>query len=600
VRTRIVGIVTVALTGVAWAQVTERESVSSNGTQGDFAAELPLSPGRQVSADGRYVVFFSASSNLVGGDMNGTWDVFLRDRLSSTTELVSVGTGGNQGNGVSGLFGITISPDGRFVAFESRASNLVPGDTNAVRDVFLRDRLNGTTERVSVATGGAQGNEDCLLPSISSDGRYVAFTSNATNLVVGDTNGTWDIFVRDRQSGTTERVSIGLGGVQGTADSYFPCISADGRWVTFESRAANLVPGDTNGSYDVFVRDRHLGAIERVSVATGGTQSDLGESVSATISSDGRYVAFLSSATNLVPGDTNGTFDVFLHDRRSGTTERVSVATSGAQGNGSGPASISEDGRYVAFGSYAPNLIPGGSSGLHIFVRDRIHATTEIVSVTTEGAQPAGSLSELASISGDGRYVVFRSYNRDLVQGDSNGFGDVFLHDRAATGFTSFCDPGMDGVIGCPCSNPPSAPGRGCDNSSATGGALLSASGIAYLSIDSLVFTTSGEKPNALSILMQGASFDSAGVFYGQGVRCAGGPFKRLYTKAAVGGSITAPDLGAGDPTVSSRLAAMGAAIQPGQGRGYLVYYRDPLVLGGCDAWKMFNATQTGLVSWWP
>jgi hypothetical protein len=167
-----------------------------------------------------------------------------------------------------------------------------------------------------------------------------------------------------------------------------------------------------------------------------------------------------------------------------------------------------------------------------------------------------------------------------------------------ATGFTSLCDAGSSGVIACPCGNPPSGAGRGCDNSSATGGAVLAASGIAYLSLDSLVFTASGEKPTALSIVMQGSSTSSSGIVFGMGVRCASGALKRLYSKTAVGGSISAPNFGAGDASVSARSAALGDVIQPGQSRWYLVYYRDPVVLGACSALSTFNATQTGEVHW--
>jgi hypothetical protein len=177
---------------------------------------------------------------------------------------------------------------------------------------------------------------------------------------------------------------------------------------------------------------------------------------------------------------------------------------------------------------------------------------------------------------------------------------DVFARDLDSDGFTSVCDPGSGGVAGCPCSNPPSGSTRGCDNSSATGGASLSASGIAYISIDSLVFTTGGERSTATSILLQGTTVVTSGVVYGQGVRCVGGSLKRLFSKTASGGSITAPDFGAGDPTVSARSAAKGDVILAGQSRWYLVYYRDPVVLGGCPASSTFNATQTGRVEWSP
>jgi hypothetical protein len=236
-------------------------------------------------------------------------------------------------------------------------------------------------------------------------------------------------------------------------------------------------------------------------------------------------------------------------------------------------------------------------------MRDRQTATTERRSVDSGGAQGNGE-SGSPSISSDGRFVAFHSYAHNLVPGDTSTFFDAFVHDRDATSFTSLCDPGVDGVIGCPCANPPSGSGRGCDNSAATGGAALAASGVAYLSMDSLVFTTSGETPTAASFVVQGASLAASGLVYGQGVRCAGGTLRKLFSKTASGGSITAPDFGAGDRTVSGSSAASGDVILPGQSRWYFVFYRDP---SGCfqkhyvgSAIRGFNATQTGQVAWSP
>jgi Tol biopolymer transport system component len=597
---RILAIAVAALCSLesVWAQVTERVSVDSSGAQADYGADLPSPPGAVVSADGRYVAFFSGATNLVPGDTNGTWDVFVRDRLNGTTERVSVDSSGAQGNGFSGSYGIAISADGRYVVFESRASNLVTGDTNGVGDIFLRDRLNGTTERVSVDSSGLQGNAGSLHPSISPDGRHVAFSSNASNLVPTDTNSQMDVFVHDRVSGTTELVSVSTSGAQGNGTSELPSMSTDGRCVVFDSAATNLAPLDTNGRVDVFVRDRQIGLTTRVSRSSTGAQGN-GHSSLPCISADGHYVAFMSEATNLVAGDTNASDDVFVSDRQTGTTERVSVGAGGVQGNGhSSEPSLSADGRCVAFRSNATNLDPTGHAG--IFVRDLQSLTTEFVSIATDGSIPSGGYSSLPSISAGGRYVAFRSNATDLVPGDTNGEVDIFIHDRFAAGFATLCDPGIDNVIACPCGNPPSGAGRGCDNSSLTGGATLTASGIAYLSIDSLVFTTSDERPTATSLLLQGDSMLPTGLVFGQGVRCVGGTMKRLYVKIALNGSITAPDFNATDPTVSSRSAFLGDPIQSGESRFYLVFYRDPVVLGGCTATNTFNSTQTGSISWWP
>jgi hypothetical protein len=279
----------------------------------------------------------------------------------------------------------------------------------------------------------------------------------------------------------------------------------------------------------------------------------------------------------------------------------VSLTTGGAQANGNSfTPSISADGRFVAFASDATNLAAGDTNGAHdIFVRDRVAGTTERVSVATGGAQ-ADANSEHAYLSADGRFVAFESLAADLVAGDTNSSPDIFLRDRDTTGFASLCDPGADGVTACPCSNAAAGSDRGCDNSSATGGASLSATGAAQLSSDSVVFRTSGEKPTALSVLLQGKAFLLAGAIYGQGVRCVGGTQKRLFSKHAVAGSITAPDSGAGDPTISARSAAKGDTIQAGESRWYFVFYRDPVVLGDCAPSSTFNATQTRQATWSP
>ncbi len=587
--------------GTGWAQVTQRVSLDSAGAQGNDHSFMAQAIASGVSADGRYVVFWSVATNLVPGDTNGAWDIFITDRQNGTTERMSVDSNGIQGNHNS--LNPSISADGRYVAFESHASNLVPDDTNSDWDVFVHDTITGQTTRISVDSNGNQANGDSYAPSLSSDGRYVTFFSSAPDLVAGDTNGALDVFVRDRQNGTTERVSVDSSGAQGDGDSNYASISGDGRYVAFESWATNLVPADTDGTLDVFVRDRQNGTTERVSVDSSGAQGD-GGSNRTSISGDGRYVAFESSATNLVPADTNGALDVFVRDRQNATTERMSVDSSGAQGDGdSHHASISGDGRHVAFESWATNLVPADTDGtLDVFVRDRQNATTERMSVDSGGTQGNGGESDSASISTDGRFVAFHSFAHNLVPGDTNTFFDVFVHDRNATSFSSLCDPGVDGVIVCPCANPPSGSGRGCDNSAATGGAMLAASGVAYLSMDSLVFTTSGETPAATSFVLQGASLTASGLVYGQGVRCVGGTLKKLFSRTASGGSITAPDFGAGDATVSGRSAASGDVILPGQSRWYLVFYRDP---AGCPrkqylgtAVRGFNATQTGQVTW--
>jgi len=597
---RATGALGLALSAVAAAsaQTTTRASVGSSGAQADLDSTTP-----SISADGRYVAFRSLASNLVAGDTNGCADVFVRDRVSGTTERVSVGPGGAQSDGSLGSSRPSISADGRFVAFVSDATNLVAGDTNAATDVFVRDRQLGTTERASVDSGGAQALERSECPAISGDGRYVAFQSSAPNLVAGDTNGTPDVFVHDRLFGTTERVSVSSGGGQQDRAGYFSAISADGRFVAFLSDSTNLVAGDVNGFDDIFLRDRLSSTTELVSVASDGTQG-VGYSGlrSLAISADGRFVAFDSEAVNLVAGDTNGASDVFVRDRTLGTTERASVSSSGGEGAGASDSpSMTGEGRFVAFRIYAPDLVAGDANGVSdVFVRDRSTGTTERASVAWSGAG-ADSACESPSISDDGSLVAFEGAASNLVPGDTNARKDVFVRDReGAADFTSLCHPGDGGVAACPCSNPSGGTGRGCDNSAATGGATLSASGATVLSSDSLVLTTSGERPTALSVVFQATASIPAGLVFGQGVRCAGGTLKRLYSRNASGGSITAPNFGAGEPSVSARSTAKGDVIPPGGIRFYFVAYRDPFVLGGCPATSTFNVTTTGRVTWSP
>jgi len=309
--------------------------------------------------------------------------------LCATTSRVSVDSAGGEGDSAS--WGPDISSDGRYVAFVSDASDLVVGDTNGFFDVFVHDRDTGVTSRVSVSTAGAQANYDCSRCAISGDGRCVAFYSSADNLVAGDTNGRGDMFVRDRQTGATTRVSVKSGGAQ--ADGSYtllqaPSLSADGRYVAFATDDGSLVPGDTNALMDVFVHDRQTGDTKRVSVDSAGQQAD-NASMSASISGDGRYVAFDSCAENLVVGDTNGLWDAFLHDRQTATTTRVSVGDAENEGDGdSFSPSVSADGRYVAFDSSASNLVAGDTNAWSdIFVRDRQAGTTTRCSVSSAGLQ---------------------------------------------------------------------------------------------------------------------------------------------------------------------------------------------------------------------
>jgi len=396
----------------ASAGTTERVSVDSGGNEAN--GESRFRPA--ISADGSFVAFTSFATNLVPADGNRTMDVFVHDRSTGVTERVSVDGAGNQGDRSS--YDPSISADGRFVAFASSATNLVPGDAGWRDDVFVHDRWTGATERVSVDSAGNPGDDSSYSPSISADGRFVAFRSRATNLVAGDTNGSIDVFVHDRWTGATERVSVDSDGNQATgdryspaiADCYNPALSADGRFVAFASLAANLVPGDTNGSMDVFVHDRQTGTTERVSVDSAGTEMSYSDHPA--ISADGRFVTF----------DT--VYGVFVRDRWTGSTDLVSPRPVAAM-DGSSLPSISADGRFVVFwltGRYSTGVDD-------VLVYDRQTGTTERVGVDSSSTLTNGKRYGPA-ISADGSFVAFNSAATDLVVGDSNNLIDVFVHDR--------------------------------------------------------------------------------------------------------------------------------------------------------------------------
>ena len=562
------------------AQVTELVSVGASGAPANSWCYQP-----SVSDDGRYVVYYTSASNLVPGDTTLTLDVIVRDRWTRTNELVSVSTAGTGGNQESGVWFHPMSPDGRFIAFDSNASDLISGDTNGFSDVFLRDRQSGTTERVSVSSAEVQGNGDSYLGTPSADGRYVVFSSSASNLVPGDTNGKMDIFVRDRLSGTTERVSTSSLGTEGDGDSQTADISLDGRYVAFYSFASNLVAGDSNGTADIFVKDRQTGLTQLVSLyEVGGQLTNVGPWFD--LSADGRSVAFSDQTMG----------GVYLMTPPATHSELLVPNYSGYY------PQLDASGTYVAYASQDLAYPPDGNGNQpDVFVLNRVTGAGERASVSSSGL-PGNNESAIygMGMSSDGRFVTFDSLATNLVSGPSSPVIQIYIRDREATGFTSLCHPGVDGIRTCPCGNPPSAVGRGCNNSASTGGAMLAASGAAYLSTDNLVFMTSGEKPTATSTLWQGPGISSTGVVFGQAVRCANGTLRRLFNKSAVGGSITAPNFGAGDPTISARSAAKGDVISAGQSRYYFVSYRDPVVLGGCPALSTFNATQTGRVVWSP
>lgn len=415
----------------AFAQsgVTERVSVDSSGAEANSTSDMPA-----LSADGRFVAFASIASNLVPDDTNDFIDVFVHDRLTSTTERVSVDSRGRQGDGHSGLVGVAgypaISADGRFVAFPSEATNLVRGDTNGTTDVFVRDRLTGTTERVSVSSTGEESDGVSGGPAISADGRFVAFHSDAFNLVPKQNTFQFidQVFVHDRLTGTTEIVSVNDSREEGNSLSFRADISADGRFVVFSSSADNLVPGP-QFFHQVFLRDRATGTTERVSEDAAGNEGD-GTSVLPVVSADGRFVAFQTNAANLI-GDGSHESHILVKDRQTGAFERASANSAGEAADLlSEQPDITPDGRFVTFFSLATNLVPGDTNNRRdIFVRDRQTGTVERVSVSTDGVE-GNSESMWPKISDDGLVSAFQSNAGNLVPDDTNSSGDVFVHDR--------------------------------------------------------------------------------------------------------------------------------------------------------------------------
>ncbi|WP_342237924.1 beta strand repeat-containing protein [Inquilinus sp. OTU3971] len=386
-----------------------------------------VATGGAMSADGRYVIFQSTATNLVGGDVNGFFDVFLRDTQTGTTTLLSTATGGTQGNNVSSVAAIT--DDARYVFFNSTATNLIGGDGNAALDIFMRDTLTGITTRVSTTSVGGEANGASQNVDVTGNGAFIGFQSTANNLVGGDSNGFSDVFVKNLSTGAVTRVSVADDETQANGNSLVARLSDDGNRVSFVSTASNLVATDTNGAItDIFVRDIAAGTTTLVSASTGGGSGDAASS-GASISGNGRYVVFQSDATNLVVGDTNGATDIFVRDLQTNTTTRVSTAGDGSQSNDlSGQAVISADGRYVVFFSLASNLVQSDTNDLRdIFLKDTVTGNVTRLSVAMDGTE-LNDLSNTPSISADGHYVTFQTQATDTgVGAEGNGTGfDVF------------------------------------------------------------------------------------------------------------------------------------------------------------------------------
>ena len=408
--------------------ITERVNLTPAGAQmtGGSVQYAPV-----ISQDGRYVAFATTSSDMLPGDTNGKTDVYVRDRkLGANVRATLNSTGGEIAASVSGF---TMSANGRFVLFSTGNSSVVPGDTNGKPDIFLRDLKNNTTELVSLSSGGGITNGSTSFYDISSDGRYVVFSNDGTNVVPGDTNGVTDIFLRDRKLGTTTLISKTGAGLISNGYSNRPSISCDGAYIAFNSEATNLVAGDTNGVQDLFLVNRIGGeSITNITISGNGTVASPNAEGNSDISCNGQKVV-LTSKVNYLLNDTNNALDIYVYDITDDTFERANIDSSGAETAGatsglSANGSIDFSGRYVVFTNADDTLVTGDTNGsTDVFVRDLIDGTTQIVSMRNATTQTTGGGSVYYSVSQDGREVVFPSGDTGLVAGDTNGTVDIFV-----------------------------------------------------------------------------------------------------------------------------------------------------------------------------
>jgi Tol biopolymer transport system component len=636
-----------------------RGSVTGVDTQVAGASALP-----SISRTGYIVAFASAANTLVAGDTNGLVDAFVRDRGALTTVRASVSSLGIQADGPT--VGAPSIGDGNYVVFASGATTLVAADTNGALDVFVRDVSGGTTARILPAAG-AQADGDCFEPSISGADRWVVFTSRAPNL--GASAATSQVFRWDRLTGATVLVSAHVGGSPANGASGGPRVSLDGRFVAFWSSASDLVPADSNGTRDVFVRDVFLGTTVRASLSTAGLEIAGPCEPLCAISPDGRWIAFATASADVVTGDANGATDLFARDRTGGVTLLASASLVGAVGNGpssegSAP-SFTPDGRRIAFTSQADDLVVGdANSAADVFVRDLTLGATERVSLSSSGAEIPGGGGEGSPVSIDstGVRVAFASRAAVAID-DTNGVSDVYVFDRSepyppgsstysygyrtgdnawrtimayapgarlpyfstpnvswmglplgiaspspfaaeawralndtgptVAGFraevtSAFCF-GDGSATACPCGNASNPDDQaGCTNSLGLAGRLTALGG-ASITADTLVLRATG-MPDSSALYFQGTSQQNGGVgtVLGDGLRCAGGSVLRLGIRTNVANGSALPSSG------SPPLSIAGNITTPATVH-YQVWYRNAAAF--CSA-STFNLTNGLTVAW--
>ena len=422
-------LVPLLLPALSSAQIVKRFSTDSQTAQANHDSRTP-----KISADGSLVVFTSRASNLVGGDTNGVDDVFVKDVATAAVTLVSVGLGGVSANGASRA--PVVSASLRYVAFESDATNLVAGDTNGETDIFLRDLWSSTTELISTGIGGP-GDHYSIQPSISGTGFFIAFASKATNLVSGDTNARIDIFVRNISTQTTVRLTPGS--LQSNADSVHPQLSGNGLKLAFESSASNIVANDLNGFSDVFVADLTTGQVAAASMGPSGTAN--GASRNPSLSSTGVILEFESDATNIAGADNNGVTDIYGYNTVSQSPFRTSIGPGDVEPNGRCYApSASGIGSHAAYCSDATNLAPGDINGASDVFYCHIGDPGGSIELVSRGATVlcANGASRAPSLDNYGGIIAFESDASNLISGDTNSRADAYVRWRI-TPVTFYC-----------------------------------------------------------------------------------------------------------------------------------------------------------------
>lgn len=560
----------------------ERASSTAQGTEARLGFDLASAT---LSADGEHAAWCSDASDFVSDDHNGVYDVFVRDLRANTTERVSVDTDGREGPRASGIYGLDISGDGRWVVFAT-ASSLVHNDTNGRLDVYARDRTTQRTWLVSAAENGFSGNDDSAWPVISADGTCVAFVSFSTDLVRGASNRIGAVFVRDLARGVTECVNVDSNGVEGSRrrigarDGIHAAISADGRFVAFNSDCDDLAPDDARscGGIDhVFVRDRVARTTRRIRVEDDDREFAV-SSILPSISADGRWVVFVTSPADRIAGELARN-NVYVHDNSSGATTRLFARTDAAP-FASQQFRISGDGRYVLF--HAPT-----NSGSERTSPDAVFRLERETGLTTRIDRPSELRSSKVlarAISRDGSAILWTSSPND-VPADSHPLPVAHVSRCTDASFEAFC---FGDASTCPCANANSAR-AGCDNSMRVGGASLEARGVARIGEDALCLIGTG-MPDSAALYMQGDARANGGVgrSFGDGLLCVGGSLVRIASLTNASGGSRFP----ADST--SSVSRPGGIFAPCV-RHYQIWYRDAAPY--CTP-AIFNATNGVSVEW--